>query len=209
MRSRIRALPILALLVAGLNGCVEVLEPGARLQGPLDGETIFRGLVFGEAPVAGIFPEIWGQVSPVDIQWTAEQHQAVEAAKTELVARMETADPSFFARFHAALTSGRHVRIARALDESAVLFTAAVGSRASHPSDAGRTGMELNYICLILFCEAAVNRAATSSPAIWLSAAIFWEVEHDQGGSSSTIASGSRLRRDEVVQMIATRLKGP
>jgi SdpC family antimicrobial peptide len=145
----------------------------------LDGEQLYRGLFFGEEPVARFFPEMWGGSSQKDEKWTPEHQVAFSTWKREVIAHIQQADPTFFTRFRTEVTSGQHRRIARIMDESETLLTA---SGAPSPSQSGT------------FTHVYTDRTFVDL-YIW----------HNQGGGSPVGAAG--LQRDEIVQRIASRLR--
>jgi SdpC family antimicrobial peptide len=213
MSNRMLLKTMVALLLGSVSACVEVVEPRTPLDSTLDGETIFRGLVFGEGPVAEIFPEVWGRVAAEPPSWTPEQREAARVIKRELITDIKRADPSFFERFHASMRSGQHVRIARAMDESAALFTAVVEARSGKLSKTERDEMGA---CVAITLAVAgnvllvVNLAAFGNVAAYVNAVydqnFFWSSPHDQGGTGDSGAGNSALQRDQVVQIIADRL---
>ena len=215
MLRRILAVPVLALVAAGFAACADgggttPLAPEPSPAASLSGEAIFRGLVFGEGVVAQKFPEVWGRITVDDASWTLEQRQAAIAVKRDLIADMRGADPTFFDRFRADMTSGQHLRIARAMDESGVRFTAAVEARTGgvRPTagDARGTCVTLAVLGNVV---AVVNLAGAWNVAVYANAVynenVFWGAEQ-QRSTASSIRDGG-LRRDEMVQMIATRLR--
>lgn len=71
-----------------------------------DGEAIYRGLFFGEGPVAALFPELASRIV-VTPQMTA--------ARNRLVARIAAHDPRFFGHFAKLVTSGNPLRVRQGL----------------------------------------------------------------------------------------------
>ena len=84
---------------------------GSIQAGPVryDGETILKGLAFGQGPVARLFPEL-ASTPPLSAQ--------AAAAVDMIIAQMRAFDPGFFARFAAATYSGSRVRARAALENA-------------------------------------------------------------------------------------------
>lgn len=200
MRIQKAVTPVILLLA--LSGCVvDGITPSTELVKTLAGEQIFRGLFLGEEPVAGLFPELWGGASLEDPNWNAERQEAFSAWKMGLIAQIQHEDAAFFARFRAEATSGHHVRIARIMEESQELLTAA----AQRTPESGAPDAGVNewimiptfhgsiFIHFIGMCTNVAGNVCET---------------HDQGGGSTISGAGRpRLQRDQVVQMIASRLQ--
>lgn len=71
-----------------------------------DGEALYRGLFFGEGPVATLFPELTTDVVV---------SQQMAAARSRLVSRIGTDDPAFFTRFAKLINSGNPLRVRQGL----------------------------------------------------------------------------------------------
>lgn len=89
-----------------------------------DAETLFKGLVLRTGPVAqAVYPDqpVTATVSPVARRF-----------ERDLIAQIRKDHPSFFARFERAITSGDHVRVGQAIDDSRRVvrpaFAAVVGA---------------------------------------------------------------------------------
>lgn len=97
---------------------------------PYSGATIFRGLFFGQGPVAKIFTDL-----------PARPARANDRGTDAFVSLIEHKDPQFFGRFGKAMQSGDPVRIDRALraaSDMAKSIAADVKVDApSHPLTAG------------------------------------------------------------------------
>jgi SdpC family antimicrobial peptide len=82
-----------------------------------DGETVFRGGLLDDGPVARLLPEIWE--NPVIMGY--RDHADLTGQTTEavqlLIAALRAQAPTFFDRFGTEMQSGDHIRILRAIDE--------------------------------------------------------------------------------------------
>lgn len=145
----LRTLILPALLVLGTItiGCDSGIS-GAETDEPtlkFSGEEVLRGLVFGEGPVADLFPELWNkqaladalaQLSPED---RAAYHADMEKMRVQLddmLTELRTEDAGFLDRFGTALQSGNHVQIERALEEAKTALVAAAGRAAGLSEEA-------------------------------------------------------------------------
>lgn len=177
-------------------------EPASAARKRLSGEEVFRGLVFGEGTVAEQFPEVWGSFS--QHTFTPEQREAHALAKAQLVEGIRQADPMFFDRFGEALQSGDHLRIERAMDESEALVKQAVQERMPSAATLDNRGGTCITFAIAANIAAVVNAIGAWNVAVesnWVyNENYFW----DSGGESAW--SGSQLGRDQVIDMIATRL---
>jgi len=115
---------LVAVLIVGVSSRPALAAPAsaptlAAAAGParLDGETLFRGLAFGQGPVAKLFPELAS--APV-------ASPAEAAAIDAIVAQMRTLDPRFFDHFGVALQTGDRFRIRAALEDANVLGQRAI-----------------------------------------------------------------------------------
>ncbi|MBZ3766589.1 hypothetical protein COJ91_00070 [Bacillus thuringiensis] len=82
-----------------------------------DGETIYRGLFFGEGPVAKLFPEIWSE----DL---TKQANTTEAKKVSefLTEKINEVDPNYFNELKAAVYSGDNIKIQEAFGKGGQLL---------------------------------------------------------------------------------------
>jgi SdpC family antimicrobial peptide len=203
---------VAAALTAAFAACADgrggaIVEPSVRTAKVVDGETLFRGLVFGEGAVAQAVPELWSGRSMENPAWTPAQHEEFEAAKSSIVVGMRRADPAFFGRFGAALQSGDPVRIERALDESRGLFARVVaphGLPRRKPDDGSGKGACVT-LAVAANVAAVVNVAAAWNIAYYANAVytenFFWENQYDVASTD-----GPSLQRDQVVALLASRL---
>jgi SdpC family antimicrobial peptide len=208
-RSTALAGAVTAMLVTVLVACGNDDRTAlAQSRQPLSGEEVFRGLVFHEGPVAAQLPEVWRQVPPR--QLTPEQQEARARRKDAVVADIRQADPTFFDRFGADIQSGDHLRIEQALDESAKLVKQAAQKLAPAAPTAGdRQGT----CCVVLVCGVVtmldygvwIDYGAIAAVIADEAYAYAESYDYNDGDGESAWA-GTQLGRDQVVDMIATRL---
>jgi SdpC family antimicrobial peptide len=172
-------------------------QTAGRTQFSQSGEDLFLGIFFGEGQVGQLLPEIWKGRSTSSRALSPEKTEQVLQAEANIVAEIHKQDPSFFQRFGLAVTSGDHFEVEAALMEA--------GSRLHTVSDAAQKGASNKapnvwvdretvlywYLAGVVFLIAAV---IDFNPAT--------EVE-TQGLQSE---GGSRLKRDVVIDLVATRL---
>lgn len=79
------------------------------------GEQIFRGLIFGEAPVAGLFPEFWSSDNTLQALSTQAQIDSWNALKEGVVSTIKAQSPNFMNQFGTRIQSGDPVQVQAAL----------------------------------------------------------------------------------------------
>ena len=111
---------VLALLMISATAGISSAQTATTSQRTYDGETIFRGLVLGDGPVAKLFPEIWQDPQVLAYRQRADQQSTPEqrsAARQKLIDLLRVQDPTFFSRFGTEIQSGDPVRVEGALTE--------------------------------------------------------------------------------------------
>ena len=132
--SRLRAvLPLLLCFAWVTSGCdSSTPAPAAPAfdASALSGEDLFSGLVLGDGPAAFAVPELWGAhdargAAVARAARTGDDPEVAAALagfRQSLVEHVAEADPAFFDRFKAEVTSGSPLRVQRALRETAALI---------------------------------------------------------------------------------------
>ncbi len=141
----------LALLVAHPDTAVAssvAAHPGTHTNAAarFDGETLYRGLAFGQGPVAALFPELATLPAP-----TAEATAVVD----RIVTRIRNIEPSFFARFASAIQKGDRVRIRTALESARTITEQAIQQEFGATSRATTSGPDCIFISVVLVVTAA------------------------------------------------------
>lgn len=90
---------------------------GKTNQDKYDGETIFRGILFGQNDVAKLFPEIW-----TDEKLENAENSEVREFVNNVVESIKTNDPNYFDKLEEAVYSGNHLAINKAFDKGANLL---------------------------------------------------------------------------------------
>jgi SdpC family antimicrobial peptide len=179
-------------------------------QSPMDGETIFRGLVLDDGPVAKLFPEIWQDPQVVAYVRLANQHSSKEqraAARQKLVDLVRKQSPTFFDRFAAEMQSGDPVRVEAALGEMTNLLTKGVAPLVIPPPPDGGGGYsyEVNDVDVVNYVAAVtvVAVAVAAAVAVVVAAVVVVLAVFSPAGSSDAT---SHLRHDQLVNLITQRL---
>lgn len=188
------SLLFLSFLIVGAVGCTSQVE-STTAHPYLEGEAVFRGLVFGEGRIADELPEIWANV---DRNADPDKQALADQGKVKLIEALRAADATFFKRFGDAIQSGNHLRIDRALQESAALVKE-VTSWQSAPKVADST-----QTCVAITLVAVGNVAAVVNLVVTANAV--YDINWFWGGDGENAWSGTQLGHDQVVDMIATRL---
>ncbi len=220
--------PVMAVAAGG--GCAgDVAGPespdAAEQAVRYDGETLFRGLTFGDGPVAAALPELYAQVPrPEDSGLTQEQLQGIESTKTFLVSEIKRRDPVFFAAFADGIQSGDPVRVAAALDRSGRILTGILRDiereNSTAPDPSVVTGQAVWLLVVVVLAVAVVAAGAVNlTVAGNVNTAVnvnyvynYTEVvgaEDDLALIEERYAydrEASKLRRDRAAALIALRL---
>lgn len=179
-RSKLLGGVVAAALMLGMGACGGDPEQ-THAQSAVTGEEAFRGLFFAEGVVAAKLPPAWG---PLELSKLSPEEQAQHSQRrSQLVASIQKADPTFFERFGADIQSGDHLRIEQALNESlAVMKTASGQGLANTDVETG----PLDVMCLIAYCHVVTQTFTfVQQETSWLT---------------------TPLQRDERVEVIARRL---
>ena len=127
------------------------------------GEQIFRGVLFGEDPVAHLFPEVWSSEQVSEQLNTKEKVVAWDAVKEQVVTHVKATDPTFMDEFGVEMQSGEHLRIEAALKEASQKITTAMQSLGAMNSD-GSLSTEYQGD---MACSVAVVCVAAVAVAVW------------------------------------------
>lgn len=204
-----------------------------RLPYVFDGETLFKGLFFGQGPVAALFPEITERLK--SIKPTPEADLFV----TQVIARLRQHDRSYFDRLAAGLQSGDHLAIEATMDHASRVFLKALQEEvgAIHPiiiaqieggleiasssaiSSATQEGGTVRdgagalddgdgtfffYERVVFITQhLAINQHAATNVVVVVNQAVAYQTEVVWGGGDS---AASDLQRELWVNLLAQRL---
>ena len=198
-------LGLLALALATLTS-----TPVAQAQPPspshFDGVTVFRGIYFGNGPVARLLPEIWDAPSVRHIRpaLTSPKTLAVEA---QLIHRLQQRDPRFFDRFASQLQSGNPVMVSAGLHEANSTLRDVLASLPGRQPSAvpvSSAGGDCVYLPVVLAAAAAVAAYFVVAAAVfvYVAGAVYTPIATPPMMSST----GDRLQEDTSVALITARL---
>ncbi|HEX2195633.1 MAG TPA: hypothetical protein VHJ76_01805 [Actinomycetota bacterium] len=205
----VRAL-VAAALVAGGSIVVNASEstPATSLISH-DAETLFKGLVLRTGPVAkAVYPD-----QPV----TQTMSPVARRFERDLIAQIRKTDPSFFARFERAITSGDHVQVSDAIDDSKRIvrrsfakvvgadiadLTAASEEKGLHPLH--------EYTNTYVHVDTNVNtdwqvHQYTNIASNQVLAVQYWLVLYLPPGSDMSYSLQKDLLVDRIVQLLSTK----
>lgn len=193
-----------ALFAALASGCTDAPIAGVETEtvqyAKLSGEELFRGLMLGDGAAAGALPEVWQ--NPAMQGARAASSAAELASQTQMqeyiFAFIGDADPAFFERFRASMTSGNPVALRAAIADAGMRTRDAL---LSHPdpevgaavkgTTGGKVGdPEVNCVVVIV---------AYAAVLVW---DWYWGPDSEQ-----EINPDSNLRQDEFVHMVSQRLR--
>lgn len=204
-----------------------------RLPYVFDGETLFRGLFFGQGPVAALFPEITERLKAINPTIQTDQFIA------QVIARLRQHDRSYFDRLAAGLQSGDHLTIEATMDHASKVFLKALQEEvgAIHPTLIAQTegGLEIAsstaisnatqeggtvrdgagalddgdrtwfFLDQVVFItqHLAINQQAAVNVVVVVNQAVAYQTEAVWGGDGS---AASDLQRELWVNLLAQRL---
>jgi SdpC family antimicrobial peptide len=166
-----------------------------------DGETIFRGVLLDDGPIAKLFPEIWENPVVVGYRDKAMQSGSEEqatAARRALISALRAQDPTFLDRFGKEMQSGDHIRIQQALNEAGERMTKSI--RVVAPDLPPYTDVYQQAAAALYLWVWAVVAAIAAIGVI-----VFVPPSCDPGASCN---NSKGLQRDVMVDLVANRL-GP
>lgn len=160
------------------------------------GEQIYRGVLFGEAPVAQLLPELWPTGHGPTVS-TKEQVVAWNKFKKDVVAQVMIIDPSFMDYFAQETQSGDHLRVQSALERgSRNTFTAM--QNLGYVDSSGKPTGNLQGASLYFDVVVAIESIVA---AVVVAVVIAFGVLSVQSAEQSTA-----LYRETVVSSIAVNL---
>jgi SdpC family antimicrobial peptide len=192
---RVLAVVVALLVIPMTTGISLQASPTSQ---PYDGETVFRGVLLGDGPVAKMFPEIWSSPQLAPYLERAEQQTSAKelaAAKQKIVDLVRTQDPTFFNRFGTEMQSGDHIRIQQAITEA--------GSRLKKEASAAALASPQVLPEVDIDTEAYLYVAAAIAVFLIAAAAIVIVIVADDPNPN---LAASNLQRDVYVDLIAQRL---
>jgi SdpC family antimicrobial peptide len=182
----------LALAAGVLAAACGSAEPTAA-PAAYGGEAQFRGIFFGEGPVAAQLPEEWQRRTLAQHAEEAAGARAaarLRAGHAVLQRRIRAADPHFFAAFAREVRSGDHFRVQRAMADAQALSRALAAPDASVAPDAEAPVLDIALVLPWIVYDPMLAVVLPFPPIYWM----------DDGSGAS------RLQSEQVVDLVATRL---
>ena len=122
---RATALMSLMMAVANLSGTLNVFAVSQETK-RFSGEQIFRGINFGDGPVAELFPEVWKNSQVLQQFGNERGVKALIILREKIILEIKTSDPTFMDKYSREMQSGEHLRIQAAMEESKRKITIAM-----------------------------------------------------------------------------------
>lgn len=191
------SLALLMILTATANASPQ--EAASRY----DGETVFRGVLLNDGPVAKLFPEFWESAQLATYRKLAAERgseQQAALARQKVIDMLRAQDPTFFNRFGIEMQSGDPLRIQEAITEAGSRLQKEVSSKLLTASAGPDAPIDLDVATKI---EYYYYVAAAAVVVIVIAGALVVTLV-----AADPTNSNSNLLRDEYVGQIAQRL-GP
>ncbi|WP_170957112.1 sporulation delaying protein family toxin [Bacillus pseudomycoides] len=163
-----------------------------------DGETIYRGVFFGEGPVAKLFPEIWSEEATKQAN-TAEGKKAAEL----LAKKINELDPNYFNELQAAVSSGDNIKIQEAFNKGGELLVQ-VGEVIQNKKVGEGQGL-LAGVVVAVYAGGAVTTVVVITHAAAVTAAVAvaaWKWKY--GSPADPSDSDTRLKHEMFIDKVAT-----
>ena len=190
---------------AALGGAPQAAQEHRRY----DGETIFRGLYFGQGPVAEMFPELWKQERYLETkkQLTSGDEHRLTELQNKMVGRLRDLDKGFFDRFGETMQSGDHLAIQKSLEETGKLLYAATRAETGRdPYAPAENDLSIYRVVDVWeYFELYQWIAIYEYVLLVLYVGPEWVDARAQG--MAELKGVTRLQREEWINLVATRLK--
>ena len=172
---------------AGAAACTAGADAPTASPAAHDGEAVFRGLFYGEGPVAARLPEL--------TRGAPRRLETPQAARVRegVLARLRAQDPAFLDRFAAAVQSGSHLRVARALDEARTRVDAALREEQASLGVAVKAASDEDIV-------------VPSEPVYFIWVYDYLNIYPVIGTGIANVSASTGLERDAVVDLVARRL---
>jgi SdpC family antimicrobial peptide len=183
-------------------------KPQNKLQKQYDGETIFRGLVFGQGEVAKYFPEIWSN----DLLKEANKKEVKQIVDI-LISDIKKSNPNYFNELKNAVYSGEHLKIQAALNKGGELLSKQleIRSKQLEIKNVDKSKLGTGTCALwVAYGAAAVSLVTAYSHAVVITAAggavaYLYVVTQKEFWTDSTSKEDAILKQEKLVDLIATR----
>lgn len=173
---------------------------GKTNQDKYDGETIFRGILFGQNDVAKLFPEIW-----TDEKLENTENIEFREFVNNVVGSIKTNDPNYFDELEEAVYSGNHLAIHKAFDKGANLLYNAFKENEVPMMTEEMKDTAIGKCLVVVNLGAVVNAAAAVT--VYAGAAVQTAVVvQDKLWFMSSNNQENKLQQEIFVQKVVERL---
>jgi SdpC family antimicrobial peptide len=171
--------------------------------GQADGETIYRGLFFGQGDLAALAAKVWLGEAPLEHAQTEdpELRATVAALQDDMIRGIQENEPAFFEELRAALTSGNHVHVDRTLDRAASVTRTAfenVADQPVHASLESNSELQAEEAAIVVVVYRTYVAAVHKFAAVWRVRVAVYPAVQDEPVSA--------LARDEAVARLVGAL---
>ncbi|MFE4764756.1 sporulation delaying protein family toxin [Bacillus mycoides] len=168
-----------------------------------DGETLYRGLVFGQGEVAKTLPEVW-----TDERIKEANKKEAKEASDAIIKAMKENDPKYFDELQKAVYSGDPIKIKSSLEKGGELLTSSVKIE----EDKKQLGVGEGRCAAVLwavYAAGAVTTVGAVTHAVLVTAgggvvAYLYVVTEKEFWGSSRADSQSNLKQEVLIDQIAT-----
>ncbi len=196
---------VLAILMTGITSPMFAAGKDREpvLDRPLDGETLFRGMYFGQGPAAGLFPEIWKNPRVIEMLKNVDMAKSMEA-QNKFVDLLRQEDATTFTRFAEEMQSGNQVRVRDMLVELGERMRKISTERMGADSESVGASPGVHGQCVVLAVVVAV--VVVVAVAVAVAVYVYLYIEFYGPDIQKIDAESSRLERDIWIDSVAQRL---
>lgn len=172
----------------------------------LDGETLFRGLYFGQGPAARYFPEIWKNPRVIEALKNADMSRSIEGQNL-FMDFLRQEDATVFTRFGEDMQSGDQIRVRDAMVSLGHRMRTIATERMGMDERTIGAPSGVNGQCVVLAVVVAVVVAVAVAAAVAIVVYLYidlWGPDVEHPDLQQTY--GSRLERDMWVDTLTHRL---
>lgn len=172
-------------------------------QNQYDGETLYRGLVFGQGEVAKTLPEVW-----TDERIKEASKKETKEVSDAVIKAMKENDPKYFDELQKAVYSGDPIKIKSSLEKGGKLLTSSV-QVVEDKKELGAGEGRCAAVGWVAYLGAAVTTVAGVTHAVVVTAgggvvAYLYVVTEKEFWGSSRADSQSNLKQEVLIDKIAT-----
>ncbi|EJP85789.1 MULTISPECIES: sporulation delaying protein family toxin [Bacillus] len=172
-------------------------------QNQYDGETLYRGLVFGQGEVAKTLPEVW-----TDERIKEASKKENKEVSDAVIKAMKENDPKYFDELQKAVYSGDPIKIKSSLEKGGKLLTSSV-KIVEDKKELGTGEGRCAAVTWAAYAAVAVTTVGGVTHAVLVTAgggvvAYLYVVTEKEFWGSSRADSQSNLKQEVLIDQIAT-----